>query len=49
MTEEQESGKKVNGGPWITAGDNVSISGVRGQLASGKRDFGILQRLWLRY
>ena len=36
MTEEQESDKKVSGGPGITAGGNVSISGVRGQVAIGE-------------
>ena len=36
MTEEQESGKKVIGGPGISAGGNVSISGVSGQVAIGK-------------
>jgi len=36
MTEEQESDKKVSGGPGITAGGNVSISGVNGQVAIGE-------------
>jgi hypothetical protein len=36
MTEEQESDKKLSGGPGITAGGNVHISGVSGQVAIGK-------------
>ena len=36
MTEEQESDKKVIGGSGITAGGNVSISGVSGQVAIGE-------------
>ena len=36
MTEEQESDKKVSGGPGITTTGNVSISGVRAQVAIGE-------------
>ncbi|RZN37039.1 MAG: hypothetical protein EFT35_07075 [Methanophagales archaeon ANME-1-THS] len=36
MTEEKESNKKVIGGPGITAGGNVTISGGSGQVAIGK-------------
>ena len=36
MTEEQESDKKVSGGSGITAGGNVSINGVSGQVAIGE-------------
>jgi hypothetical protein len=36
MTEEQESDKKVSGGSGITAGGNVFISGVSGQVAIGE-------------
>jgi len=35
MTEEKESGKKVVGGPGITAGGNVTITGGSGQVAVG--------------
>ena len=36
MTEEREQGKKVIGGSGVTAGGNVSISGVNGQVAIGE-------------
>lgn len=36
MTEENESDKKVVGGPGITAGGNVSFGDVSGQLAVGE-------------
>ena len=36
MTEEQKSGKKVIGGPGITASGDVHIIDISGQLAIGK-------------
>ena len=36
MTEERESDKKVIGGPGITAGGNVTIGDVSGQVAIGE-------------
>ena len=36
MAEEQESDKKVSDGPGITAGGNVHISSVSGQVAIGE-------------
>ncbi|MCD4843427.1 MAG: hypothetical protein K8R25_02965 [Methanosarcinales archaeon] len=36
MSEEQESDKKVNGGPGITTGGNVTFGDVSGQVAIGE-------------
>ena len=36
MSEEQESDKKVEGGPGITAGGNVNFGDVSGQVAIGE-------------
>jgi len=36
MSEEQESGKKVMGGPGITAGGDVTFGDVSGQVAIGE-------------